>query len=267
MNLKDYCQQAARIAASAGAEILKVYEGEIEVELKDDDSPLTLADKASHNEIVAGLQQLDSSIPVLSEEGAQIDFITRSSWSTYWLIDPLDGTKEFIKRNGEFTVNIALVEKGVPILGVVYVPVTGITYFSWQGGGSWRQQANAEPVRLEVKRALPGSALTVVCSRSHRGERLDQLLDRLGEYEALPTGSSLKLCMVAEGSADFYPRLGPTSEWDTAAAHAVVLGAGGVVLDLNLEPLVYNQKDSLLNPEFLVMPEAKPAWLPDLGGL
>lgn len=265
--LDRYCDQARQIAASAGEQILEVYDAEIEVEYKEDNSPLTLADQRAHRVIVAGLEKLSGDLPILSEEGAKTDFSLRREWSRYWLLDPLDGTKEFVKRNGEFTVNIALIEAGVPVMGVVYVPVTGVTYFARKGGGSWRQQGDHPPVRIAVRQVAADGRLAVVCSRSHRGDRLEGLLNQLGDFDAVPMGSSLKLCLVAEGRADFYPRLGPTSEWDTAAAHAVVLEAGGRVVDLARQPLRYNQKESLLNPEFLVLPEDHPRWLPDLSGL
>ncbi|RLA09096.1 MAG: 3'(2'),5'-bisphosphate nucleotidase [Gammaproteobacteria bacterium] len=267
MKLEEYCNAATQIAVAAGQQILEVYGDEFAVEYKADESPLTLADQRSHDVIVAGLQALGTGLPILSEEGDMPDFASRSQWSQYWLLDPLDGTKEFVKRNGEFTVNIALVDAGVPVLGVVYVPVTGVTYFAWAGGGSWRQESGETPEKITVRQAAPDGCLAVVCSRSHRGARLEALLQRLGNYEAVPMGSSLKLCLVAEGLADFYPRLGPTSEWDTAAAHAVVLEAGGQVTDLQRLPLLYNQKESLLNPEFLVMPAGHPDWLPDFDNL
>jgi len=267
MTLESWCKAATQIAIAAGQQILTVYEDEFEVEYKADESPLTLADQRAHQTIVAGLDALATGLPILSEEGEIPDYSSRSRWSRYWLLDPLDGTKEFVKRNGEFTVNIALIDEGVPVLGVVHVPVTGVTYFSWLGGGSWRQQAGLQPVQIAVRTAPPEGRLAVVCSRSHRGERLEQLLQNLGDFDAVPMGSSLKLCLVAEGGADFYPRLGPTSEWDTAAAHAIVLEAGGQVVDLQMRPLRYNQKDSLLNPEFLVLPAGRPEWLPDFGML
>lgn len=263
MTLEQYCRAATEIARAAGERILDVYGEEFAVEYKADESPLTLADQRAHQTIVTGLAALGSRLPILSEEGDLPDFASRSQWSRYWLLDPLDGTKEFVKRNGEFTVNIALIDAGVPVLGVVYVPVTGVTYFAWAGGGSWRQLPDQPAQRISVRDTPADGCLAVVCSRSHRGDRLEALLQKLGDYEAVPMGSSLKLCLVAEGRADFYPRLGPTSEWDTAAAHAVVLEAGGQVVDLERRPLRYNQKESLLNPEFLVFAAGQPEWMPD----
>ena len=267
MTLESWCDAATQIAIAAGQQILTVYGDEFEVQYKADESPLTLADQRAHQAIVAGLEALATGLPILSEEGDLPKFSSRRRWSRYWLLDPLDGTKEFVKRNGEFTVNIALIDAGVPVMGVVYVPVTGVIYFAWAGGGSWRQERGQSPVKIAVRATPPQGRLAVVCSRSHRGERLASLLRRLGDHEVVPMGSSLKLCLVAEGRADFYPRLGPTSEWDTAAAHAVVLEAGGQVLDLLMQPLLYNQKESLLNPEFLVLPNGRPQWLPDFSDL
>ena len=260
------------IAKRAGEAIMAVYEKEdFGVETKSDNSPLTEADLAAHRVIEAALLEAFPDIPVLSEESGDVSYEQRKDWRCFWMVDPLDGTKEFVKRNGEFTVNIALIDQGVPVLGVVYVPVTGVSYFSWSGGGCWRIGGDQKPgqvaEQVRVRQLPAGGELAVVCSRSHRGDRLESLLQRLGNYRAVPTGSSLKLCLVAEGSADFYPRLGPTSEWDTAAAHALVLEAGGVVVDLQLQPLLYNQKESLLNPEFLVLPELNPEWLPSFEGL
>ena len=214
---------------------------------------------ASHNMIIAALQQFTPGVPVLSEESADISFDTRSGWSTYWLIDPLDGTKEFIKRNGEFTVNIALIEDGVPVLGVVHVPVTGVTYCGSSESGAFKQlsDGSTEQIRVRPQRRTP---LRVAGSRSHAGDSLRRFLDRMGAHEIVSMGSSLKLCLVAEGRADIYPRLGPTSEWDTAAAQAVVEAAGGKVTDVALNRLRYNTKDSLLNPHFLVFGDSSVDW-------
>jgi 3'(2'), 5'-bisphosphate nucleotidase len=243
----------SRIAAEAGARILEVYEKPFDVAHKDDGSPLTLADEAAHRLIVERLKELSPNVPVLSEESAKIDYRERAGWQRFWLVDPLDGTKEFVNRNGEFTVNIALIERGAPVLGVVYVPVTRVTYLGQRGRGAWKEQAGKRaPISV---RSYKGGRATVVASRSHRGEAVDRFLARLesreGGYETASLGSSLKLCMVAEGSADIYPRLGPTSEWDTAAAQCVVETAGGAVIGLDGRPLVYNKPD-ILNPFFLV---------------
>ncbi len=239
------------LARAAGEAILEVYEGPIAVETKDDRSPLTAADRASHRVIAAGLRRLTPEIPVLSEEGRAMPHAERGGWVRLWVVDPLDGTKEFIKRNGEFTVNIALVEGGAPVLGVVYVPVRRVFTGGGGGGGAWRQEGDRAPAPIHVRKADPASGLTVVQSRSHPSPELEAYLAGLKVAESVSVGSSLKLCAVAEGRADLYPRLGPTMEWDTAAGQAVVEGAGGKVLDREGRPLVYN-KPELLNPYFVV---------------
>ncbi len=256
---EDLLQQVVELARQAGGRILEVYDSDFAVEHKEDKSPLTAADMASHKAIVAGLEQLTPTVPILSEESAKIPFAERSSWHTYWLVDPLDGTKEFIKRNGEFTVNIALIRDGVPVLGVVYVPVSGVTYSACEGLGAWKAEPGGAPKPIRV-RPLAQGAMAVVGSRSHGGDSLQAFLDKVGEHEMVSMGSSLKLCLVAEGRADVYPRLGLTSEWDTAASQCVVEQAGGRVTDLELQRLRYNTKDSLLNPFFLVVGDSGHDW-------
>jgi len=247
------------IARQAGTAILKIYDQDFEVMEKADKSPLTEADLAAHHVIVGELQSLTPDIPVLSEESAVIPYDTRSQWQTYWLIDPLDGTKEFIKRNGEFTVNIALIHEGRAILGVVYVPVSQITYYGDSQQGAFKKDAegNISAIQVTSEHQTP---LRVAGSRSHAGDSLLQFLGKLGEHEIISMGSSLKLCLVAEGKADLYPRLGLTSEWDTAAAQAVVEAAGGKVTDSNMNPLIYNTKESFLNPHFFVFGDASIDW-------
>jgi 3'(2'), 5'-bisphosphate nucleotidase len=252
-NTNDLLNSVIAIAREAGAAIMTVYNnGDAGVTSKADDSPLTLADLAAHKVIVAGLSKLVVNYPVLSEEDAKIDFEARSKWTRYWLVDPLDGTKEFIKRNGEFTVNIALIENGAPILGVVYAPVLDVCYFGALGAGAHIQRDNKPALAIQAQTANNGEIIKVVASRSHADERTHALLAKIGDHECISMGSSLKLCLVAEGAAHFYPRLGPTMEWDTAAAHAVVSAAGGSVCDLSGAELRYN-KAHLLNPEFFVM--------------
>jgi 3'(2'), 5'-bisphosphate nucleotidase len=257
--MDQQAQQLLDIARSAGRAILKVYHQDFAVEHKDDSSPLTAADLASHRTIVQRLSEIDPDTPILSEEGADIPFATRRQWARYWLIDPLDGTREFVKRNGEFTVNIALIEHGQPVLGVVHVPVSGVSYVGRVGEGAWKIEGDGEPtpIRVAARRAHP---VRVAGSRSHAGDSLKRFLAGLGEHRIVSMGSSLKLCLVAEGAADVYPRLGPTSEWDTAAAQAVVEAAGGLVTDTELRPLRYNTKDSLLNPHFLVFGDRTENW-------
>ena len=248
-----------QLARDAGAAILEVYNTDFDVERKQDDSPLTQADLASHHTIVEALQRLTPEIPVLSEESASIPFETRRGWERYWLIDPLDGTKEFIKRNGEFTVNIALIEGDRPTLGVVYAPVLDRLYYGDTEHGAWLQNGQETPRQIHVA-AQRRDPARVAGSRSHAGESLQRYLSNLGEHELVSMGSSLKLCLVAEGEADLYPRLGPTSEWDTAASQAVVEAAGGRVTTLDMQPLRYNTKDSLLNPEFFVFGDESEDW-------
>jgi 3'(2'), 5'-bisphosphate nucleotidase len=253
-------EPVADLAVQAGARILDIYNSdEFAVQEKEDRSPLTAADLASHHTIMAGLAALTPEIPVLSEESASLPYAERAGWRQYWLVDPLDGTREFIKRNGEFTVNIALVDAGVPALGVVHVPVTGISYLACTGRGAFKQEAGAGPHPIHVRKLGAGPVM-VVGSRSHRGDSLNRFLENLGEHEMVGMGSSLKLCLVAEGAADIYPRLGPTSEWDTAAAQCVVEQAGGFVTDTQMRPLRYNTKDSLLNPYFLVFGDDSRNW-------
>ena len=257
--LESLAAAVGEIAEAAGQAILGIYGKDFEVTHKADESPLTQADLASHRLIRDALARLTPNLPLLSEESAEIDFETRASWPEYWLVDPLDGTKEFVNRNGEFTVNIALIREHEPILGVVHVPVTGVTYTGIVGAGASRRVAGGEPapIRVRVPSAQP---VRVVGSRSHANPRLRQHLELLGDYELVSMGSSLKFCLLAEGKADLYPRLGPTSEWDTAAAHAVVLAAGGRVVTLDNRPLQYNLKPSLLNPEFLVFGDPERDW-------
>ena len=247
------------IAGRAGQAILEIYHSDYAIEHKADRSPLTSADLAAHEIIVAGLKGLRPDWPILSEESSEIPFAERGHWSRYWLVDPLDGTREFIKRNGEFTVNIALIEDGVPVLGVVLAPVIDTRYTGIRGRGAWKcvGEGPAQPISVA---ALGDGPVRVAGSRSHSDERLAAYLDRLGEHELRPMGSSLKSCLVAEGAADLYPRLGPTSEWDTAAAQAVVEAAGGRVTDTAMRPLRYNQEESLLNPDFLVFGDPSRDW-------
>jgi 3'(2'), 5'-bisphosphate nucleotidase len=262
----ELLEDVVTLAHVAGEHILKVYDrDDFSVESKQDNSPLTAADLASHHAIVAGLEQLSPDIPILSEESASLPYAERSSWSRYWLVDPLDGTREFIKRNGEFTVNIALIDDGVAVLGVVYVPVTGVCYSACRGRGAFKQAADGTPAPISVRRLDDGPVM-VVGSRSHRGDSLNSFLEKLGEHDMVGMGSSLKLCLVAEGAADIYPRLGLTSEWDTAAAQCVVEQAGGFVTSLDMQPLRYNTKDSLLNPFFLVFGDDSRDWSQYLEG-
>lgn len=260
--LTDTWTNALILAAEeAGKAILDIYNDASKfdvVDFKADDSPLTLADQASHNVIVEHLEQLAAEIPILSEEGRAISYEERSQWDQFWLVDPLDGTKEFIKRNGEFTVNIALVKGQEVIMGIVHVPVKGVTYYASKDNGSFVVEAGQAPRQISVNEfSMTDEGLRIVCSRSHRTPEVEAYLEKLTNPEAVSMGSSLKLVMVAEGKADIYPRLGPTMEWDTAAAQIVVEEAGGtVVQDGTEDPLLYN-KENLLNPYFLVFGKVK----------
>lgn len=260
MTQAELLAEVVKLAQRAGDAILGVYSEQFEVTHKTDRSPLTLADLRSHQIISQGLRALTPDLPVLSEEASDIPYEQRQHWERYWLVDPLDGTKEFVSRNGEFTVNVALIEDHVPILGVVHVPVTSTTYTGATGIGAFRQADAQPPQQLHVH-SPAASPLRIVGSRSHRGDTLDRYLPKLAPYELLAVGSSLKFCLVAEGSADFYPRFGPTSEWDTAAAQAVVEAAGGAVIETNGERLRYNTKADLLNPHFLVYGDRSRDWL------
>ncbi len=254
MNRGDPCRyldEVRALAAEAGRRILDVYERGFTVTHKDDRSPLTEADRAAHETIAAGLARLAPEIPLLSEESAAVDHAERARWTRFWLADPLDGTKEFIHRNGEFTVNIALVEDARPVLGVVYVPVLGLVYYACRGRGAYKQRGNEPPRALAARRYEGQGRPIVVVSRSHASPRLADFLAAIGEHDRISMGSAMKLCLVAEGAADVYPRLGPTMEWDTAAAHCVVEEAGGRVTDWQGRPLVYNKPD-LHNPPFVV---------------
>jgi 3'(2'), 5'-bisphosphate nucleotidase len=244
--------QVVTLAREAGRAVMQIYSDmNPAVQYKRDNSPLTQADMASHHIIVEGLLRLTPEWPVLSEESQEIPFEQRSGWHSYWLVDPLDGTREFLRRNGEFTINVALMEECRPILGVVYAPAIDKLYSACRGGGAWVMHGEeTTPIRT----AKPGSDCTrVVVSRSHSSgeENLEGFPELTGRCEYISMGSSLKFCLVAEGAADFYPRTGPTMEWDTAAAHCIVEQAGGTVTDLAGNPMLYN-KPVLLNPGFVV---------------
>ncbi|MFT6916053.1 MAG: 3'(2'), 5'-bisphosphate nucleotidase [Motiliproteus sp.] len=252
-----------QLAKTAGDAIMAIYQRDFTIVDKADASPLTEADLASHHCIVEGLARLTPGIPVLSEESDAAVLFERNNWSRYWLIDPLDGTKEFIKKNGEFTVNIALIDAGVPVLGIVYAPALETLYWGGRLRGAFKQITGqpATAIRVATPPAAAGT-WRVVGSRSHQSEAFKAFVAKLGQAEIVAMGSSLKLCLVAEGAADLYPRLGLTSEWDTAAAQAVVEAAGGLVLEHSgLTPLRYNTRpDTLLNPFFIVCATPQPLW-------
>jgi 3'(2'), 5'-bisphosphate nucleotidase len=253
--------QIVAIAKTAGQGIMTVYEQPAgKIVLKADQSPLTEADLISNQIITSALTRLTPDTPILSEESAAIPYDQRAGWRRFWLVDPLDGTKEFIKHNNEFTVNIALIEHGKPVLGVVHAPALDVCYSGAVGQGAFIERQHAASQRIHTSLRRTEVPLKIVASRSHRDARTQALLDHLGPHECISMGSSLKFCLVAEGSAHFYPRLGPTMEWDTAAAHAVVDAAGGKVCDLSGTALRYNKAD-LHNPEFFVFGDADHALL------
>jgi 3'(2'), 5'-bisphosphate nucleotidase len=256
----ELAQRVSAIAREAGAANLTVYESDFSVQTKADATPVTAADMAAHRVIVEGLAKLDPVLPILSEEARALPWSERKKWSRYWLVDPLDGTREFVKRNGEFTVNIALIDNRRSVLGVVFAPVAGDMYIAEQGCGTWLQAGGDEAWQQLHTRPM-ASPPTVACSRSHGGAQSALLEHLIGsDYELQPLGSSLKFCLIARADADVYLRLGPTSEWDTAAAQCVLDEAGGAVLDLTGQPFRYNRGESLLNPEFIAVGDRAIDW-------
>jgi 3'(2'), 5'-bisphosphate nucleotidase len=246
--------KVCNIAIKAGEEILKYYTEDIHVTHKDDSSPLTKADLASNKIIMNALQQLDSTIPILSEESL-VEWKERKNWTKYWLVDPLDGTKEFIKQNGEFTVNIALIENNKPILGVIFTPVKFDLYFAQKNYGSYKINSSSKLINLQEAVKIfvtnQSSIKRIIGSRSHSNQTFDSWVNQnFPNSEIVQAGSSLKFCLVAEGAADIYPRFGPTSEWDIAAGHIIVNEAGGRVNTFENTEINYNQKEDLLNPQF-----------------
>lgn len=258
MDLSQLRDRCLVLALQAGEAIMAIYASDFAVTEKADASPLTQADLAAHRILVDGLAVLSPSLPCLSEEAADIPYATRAAWTRYWLVDPLDGTREFIKRNDEFTVNIALIEDGVPILGVIHAPALGLSYSAARGLGAQRiDRGQGVPIHARPTPARP----RLVVSKSHRDATLAALLAALPAHDAVSRGSSLKFCLVAEGAADLYPRTGLTSEWDTAAGQCIAEQAGAQVLTLpQWAPLRYNLKDSLLNPPFAVIGDPAYAW-------
>lgn len=247
------------LVREAGNKVMQVYDNGFEIAQKTDMSPVTTADLASHKIITQGLSKLQPLLPVISEEEEHLPFETRSSWTRYWLVDPLDGTREFIKRNDEFSINIALIYYHKPVLGVVYSPAERLSYYACHGKGAYRKEADAQAIRIHT-RETPLACPTVVGSRSHATPSFLSFLRKLGSHKLRRRGSALKSCMVAEGSADIYPRFGPTSEWDTAAAQCIVEEAGGHLTDLHMQAIRYNAKASLVNPPFVVTGDKKYHW-------
>ena len=260
----EWIAPVLQMARDAGTEIMRVYVQDFSVGHKDDHSPLTEADMAAHHLIVARLQALTPHLPVLSEESAGVDWAERRTWQQYWLVDPLDGTREFVKKNGEFTVNIALVEAGIATFGVVYAPALDELHYGVRGVGAYICDGDSE---VQITSRRPAAApLRVAGSRSHMDARSSAAIARMGATDLMGMGSSLKFCRMAEARLDVYPRFAPTSEWDTAAGQCVLEAAGGVVLTLDGLPLAYNSKDSLLNPEFIALGDATLPWRDWLDG-
>ncbi|HET6604051.1 MAG TPA: 3'(2'),5'-bisphosphate nucleotidase CysQ [Xanthomonadaceae bacterium] len=251
-------ERAIELALQAGEAIMQVYALDFEVERKDDDSPITQADRAAHTIIVQGLRADDADTPVLSEESAEVAWEVRRHWRRYWLVDPLDGTREFVKRNGEFTVNIALIEDGEPTMAVIYAPAIHYLAHADREAGAFVRD-DGRDIAVSSRRPAP-TPPRVAASRSHRDARTQAVLERIGPCELLGLGSSLKFCRIAEGRADLYPRFGPTSEWDTAAGQCIVEAAGGRVLCTDGTPLRYNATSSLLNPDFLALGDPDLPW-------
>jgi 3'(2'), 5'-bisphosphate nucleotidase len=257
-NLADLATALMPTVADAGAAIMAVYDGAFSVQKKDDNSPLTQADLESQRVILDGLSRLTPDIPVLSEESAQAPWSERQSWTQLWVVDPLDGTREFVKRNGEFTINIALVVNHEPILGIVAAPALGLLYWGATGVGAFSHHRDAPEVAVKV--SVPTAPLRVVGSRSHASPDTASYLAQLRPHQMSGIGSSLKFCLIAEGKADLYPRFGPTSEWDTAAGQALLEAAGGHVTRLDGHRLRYNCRETLLNGDFLAF--SHPSVLP-----
>jgi len=266
--MQDLLNDVIKIAKHAGEKILEIYNSDdFDVEIKGDDSPLTKADLAAHHLIVDFLETNYPDIPCLSEESKGIKFDDRKDWTQSFVIDPLDGTKEFIARNGEFTVNIALQKNGKPLLGVIYVPVADVIYYAAEGIGAFKQEQNQTAQKISVRPLQKKNGenhFTVVASRRHGLDKVETLCQNFASYDLTSRGSSLKMCMVAEGSADLYPRLALTSEWDTAAAQAIVEQAGGKIVQLDFSDMTYNQKECLLNPFFLVLGDPAFDWQGEL---
>lgn len=256
----DLLTPALEVSIEAGSRILEIYERGFEVSQKADETPLTEADVAASRIIEEGLARLSPSLPVLSEESESIAFHERQTWSRYWLVDPLDGTREFINRTGEFTVNVALIDNGEPVIGIVYAPVLGVYYYACRGQGAYKRSACNQPRRIYARQQTADPVVVAISNSYRSGEALQNFLQALGPFEVRAVGSALKSCLVAEGEADIYARLGPTSEWDTAAAQCILEEAGGQLTDTAMQPLRYNTKSSLLNPHFFAFGDKSRNW-------
>jgi len=245
------------LALKAGEKIIEHYENTSEIMIKNDQSPLTMADLDSNNIIMEGLKKIDDAIPILSEE-ALVEWEIRKNWNKYWLIDPLDGTKEFINKNGEFTVNISLIEDNKPTLGIIYAPILSTLYYAYKNSGSFKIYCNKPLESLDKSKKInvtfkkQSDHLLIIGSRSHSNEDFDNWIKKnIKNYDIVKKGSSLKFCKISEGSADLYPRFGPTSEWDIAAGHIILLESGGTIFSIDKQEIVYNTKENILNPYFI----------------
>ncbi len=261
INLEQLVKPCIFLAKEAGLAILEIYNSgaEINVQIKSDSTPVTQADLIAHHIIVNGLKDLTPNIPILSEEGAKIPFAVRQQWQTYWLIDPLDGTKEFIHKTDEFTVNIALIHQGHSVFGVIYAPVLKLCYSAYLHGGTFKQVANEHSIQIHTTK-VDINHLRVTVSRRHDVERSTRFIQKIPSHTKIPKGSSLKTCFIAEGSADVYPCFGKTSEWDMGAAQCIIEEAGGAMTDLYFNPIKFNYKESLLNPPLLVVGDKDYNW-------
>jgi 3'(2'), 5'-bisphosphate nucleotidase len=259
VHLATFAKPVRRIALEAGQRILEVYEKGFTVTEKTDKTPLTEADLVAHETLFQGLSTLTPEIPVLSEEAADISFEVRRHWQWLWLVDPLDGTREFVKGNGQFSINIALIHRHQAVFGLILIPVTGVCYYAYRQGGAFRQLPDRDPTLIRT-RLIGDSPVRVAGSRSRTGGALRTYLEYLGQHHYLAVGSALKSCLVAEGEVDLYPRFGPTCEWDTAAAQVIVEEAGGRLTDTDMQPLRYNTRPSLINPDFFVFGDPSHDW-------
>ncbi len=257
-DIKELVLDVNHIAQGAGNKIKQYFNSNFEVNFKHDKSPVTTADLAAHQYIAEQLQALTPNLPQLSEESDQIDFDRRATWKTYWLIDPLDGTREFVKNNPDFTVNIALIHHNEPVLGVIHLPVENHLYFATRTNGAFKRVGNHSHTAISVRQQSLNSP-RVCGSRAKPGKSMQKFLTNIGDHELISRGSSIKSCLVAEGSADIYPRFGPTWEWDTAAAQCIVEQAGGKLMDFESNTLQYN-KESLLNPSFMAVGDNNINW-------
>ncbi|PSW03368.1 3'(2'),5'-bisphosphate nucleotidase CysQ [Photobacterium lipolyticum] len=263
MELSNLLPSVIDIARESGQVILNIYQcGQFEKEIKQDNTPVTSADLAAHKLVMERLTELTPDIPVLSEEDAEVPLSERSQWQRYWLVDPLDGTQEFIAGSGDFATIIALVEGNTPIMGVVYAPVSGVVYYAYRSKGAWKITPEGETVRIATHtHELPTQSIAVAISRRQDVRTITERLDPSLNYELVPLGSAaLKSCLVAEGAVDCYLRLGPTGEWDTAATQCIVEEAGGRILNTHLDPLSYNERDTLENPNFITLGDVSLPW-------